>query len=81
MNDREVQLKHQHSKRFSFHKVFTPKSNQAVIYQNVVAPLVEKVLNGYTCTLLVYGQSGTGKTYTLFGNVSDPTKYGKGVGN
>lgn len=79
LSDREINVKHQHPKRFGFNKVFTSKSNQAVIYQHVVAPLVEKALNGYTCTLITYGKSGTGKKYTLFGDVSDHTSYGNKV--
>lgn len=79
LSDREIQLKHQHPKRVGFNRIFTSKSKQAVIYQNVVAPLVEKALNGFTCTLLTYGQSGTGKSYTIFGDVSDHTQYGSKV--
>lgn len=79
LSDREIQLKHQHPKRFGFNRVFTSKSSQAAIYNNVVAPLVDKALNGFTCTLLTYGQSGSGKSYTLFGDVSDQTRYGSEV--
>lgn len=79
LSDREIQLKYQHPKRFGFNRVFTQKSGQAVIYQSVVAPLVEKAINGFTCTLLTYGQSGSGKTYTLFGNLSNHTNVGKEV--
>ena len=31
---------------------------------------------GYTSTVLAYGQTGTGKTHTMEGNIADPTLYG-----
>lgn len=36
----------------------------------MVEPLVHKVKNGYNCTVFAYGQTGTGKTYTI-GNYSN----------
>ena len=37
------------------------------VYSVVVAPLIEEVLAGYNCTVFAYGQTGTGKTYTMVG--------------
>lgn len=34
------------------------------------------VMNGYTSTVLAYGQTGTGKTTTMEGDISDPVAYG-----
>lgn len=31
---------------------------------------MEEVLRGYNCTIFAYGQTGTGKTYTMEGNRS-----------
>jgi hypothetical protein len=33
----------------------------------VVAPLIGQVMQGYNCTVFAYGQTGTGKTYTMEG--------------
>jgi len=33
-------------------------------------------MNGYTSTVLAYGQTGTGKTTTMEGDISDPVAYG-----
>ena len=30
-----------------------------------IAPIVEEVLEGFNCTIFAYGQTGTGKTYTM----------------
>ena len=32
-----------------------------------MAPLLEEVLLGYNCTVFAYGQTGTGKTFTMEG--------------
>lgn len=29
--------------------------------------MIKEVLSGYNCTVFVYGQTGTGKTYTMVG--------------
>jgi hypothetical protein len=34
------------------------------------------VLSGYTSTVLAYGQTGTGKTHTMEGDISDPKLHG-----
>ena len=48
--------------------MFRPTVDQANVYENVAAPLVRDVMKGYNGTLLAYGQTGTGKTYTMRGN-------------
>ena len=42
-------------------------SDQTTAYDAIAAPLVEKLLEGYSCSLLAYGQTGSGKTHTIFG--------------
>ncbi|XP_046743354.1 kinesin-like protein Klp61F [Diprion similis] len=63
------------SRKFTFDKVFGPLSKQVSIYQAVVSPLVEEVLAGYNCTVFAYGQTGTGKTFTMEGVSNDPSLY------
>jgi len=55
------------TKTYPFDRVFGFASDQSLIYNEVVAPMLEQVLLGYNCTLFAYGQTGTGKTcvYTL----------------
>ncbi|XP_025994445.1 kinesin-like protein Klp61F [Solenopsis invicta] len=62
-----------HSKKFTFDKVFGPSSKQIDVYNAVVSPLLEEVLAGYNCTVFAYGQTGTGKTFTMEGVSNDPT--------
>ncbi|CAG9797688.1 unnamed protein product [Chironomus riparius] len=55
------------TKKFSFDRAFGMNSQQHEVYQTVVAPLIQEVTDGYNCTVFAYGQTGTGKTYTMVG--------------
>lgn len=39
-------------------------------------PIVDKVLEGYNGTILAYGQTGAGKTYTMAGLPDSPQTKG-----
>ena len=45
--------------------MFDPDCGQAKLYNGAIAPIVEEVLEGFNCTIFAYGQTGTGKTYTM----------------
>ncbi|XP_064481967.1 kinesin-like protein KIF3A isoform X2 [Ornithodoros turicata] len=59
-------------KMFTFDTVFGPDSNQMEVYNQVARPIIENVLEGYNGTIFAYGQTGTGKTYTMVGDRSVP---------
>ncbi|CAN0879482.1 Kinesin-like protein KIN-5C [Linum grandiflorum] len=52
---------------FTFDKVFGPSAQQRDLYDQAVVPIVHEVLEGFNCTIFAYGQTGTGKTYTMEG--------------
>ncbi|XP_015973087.1 kinesin-like protein KIN-12F [Arachis duranensis] len=54
-------------RKFIYDSVFDPNSNQEDIFQSVGVPLVRNALAGYNTSILSYGQSGSGKTYTMWG--------------
>ncbi|KAL7618006.1 hypothetical protein Lser_V15G02141 [Lactuca serriola] len=56
-------------KLFTFDKVFGPKAQQRSIYDQAIFPIVNEVLEGFNCTVFAYGQTGTGKTYTMEGGM------------
>ncbi|KAF9937656.1 kinesin motor protein cin8 [Modicella reniformis] len=58
------------SKSYSFDRVFT-YSDQQCIYNEIVTPILDEVLTGYNCTIFAYGQTGTGKTFTMEGDLRD----------
>ncbi|XP_075671190.1 kinesin-like protein KIN-UC isoform X1 [Castanea sativa] len=53
------------SESYRFDEVFTETASQKRVYEVVAKPVVESVLNGYNGTVMAYGQTGTGKTYTV----------------
>ncbi|GER34434.1 kinesin-related protein-like [Striga asiatica] len=57
----------QMDRTFTFDKVFGLSSQQKDLYDEAVCPLVFEVIEGYNCTIFAYGQTGTGKTYTMEG--------------
>ncbi|XP_019460523.1 PREDICTED: kinesin-like protein KIN-12F isoform X1 [Lupinus angustifolius] len=54
-------------RQFTFDSVFDSNSNQEDIFQTVGVPLVKNAIAGYNTSVLSYGQSGSGKTYTMWG--------------
>ncbi|OTF83570.1 hypothetical protein BLA29_011269 [Euroglyphus maynei] len=59
-------------KIYTFDSVYDCDSRQEEIYADVCHMLVESVLNGFNGTIFAYGQTGTGKTYTMEGVADDP---------
>ncbi|KAL9983099.1 hypothetical protein ACROYT_G005228 [Oculina patagonica] len=58
------------TKTFTFDRVFAPDTKQIDVYRSAVVPILDEVLMGYNCTIFAYGQTGTGKTYTMEGERS-----------
>ncbi|XP_041713088.2 kinesin-like protein KIF3B isoform X2 [Coregonus clupeaformis] len=67
---------HQHPKVFTFDSVYDWNSKQVDLYDETFRPLVDSVLLGFNGTIFAYGQTGTGKTYTMEGVHSDPERRG-----
>ncbi|KAH9631836.1 hypothetical protein HF086_000660 [Spodoptera exigua] len=63
---------HNVSKMYTFSKIFGAECNQREIFEAVVKDNLRKLPEGQNFTLLTYGASGSGKTYTLMGTVGAP---------
>ncbi|KAL0077603.1 P-loop containing nucleoside triphosphate hydrolase protein [Phycomyces blakesleeanus] len=53
------------NKLFTFDHVFGPESRQSEIFAAVGQKLIHKFVEGYNVTILAYGQTSSGKTYTM----------------
>jgi len=53
-------------REFAFNAV-DDGASQSEFYDTTALPLVGDVINGYSATCLVYGETGSGKTYSMFG--------------
>ncbi|CAG4974629.1 unnamed protein product [Parnassius apollo] len=63
---------HNVSKMYSFTHIFGPEANQKELFERVVMDNLKKLPEGNSFTLLTYGASGSGKTFTLMGTVAAP---------
>uniref|UniRef100_A0A6N2KTI6 TIR domain-containing protein n=1 Tax=Salix viminalis TaxID=40686 RepID=A0A6N2KTI6_SALVM len=54
-------------KQFKFDHVFEPEDNQEAVFAQT-KPIVASVLDGYNACIFAYGQTGTGKTFTMEGS-------------
>lgn len=63
-NGRRLTMTHKH---YAFARVLGAQSTNLDFCRVGMEPLIRNTLEGLTSTLLCYGQTGTGKTYTLTG--------------
>eukprot|EP00049_Salpingoeca_infusionum_P014338 m.267975 g.267975 ORF g.267975 m.267975 type:complete len:780 (-) comp15648_c1_seq1:308-2647(-) len=64
---------------FTFDAVYDPSCGPTVqqdVYQEQALPIVDSVLEGFNGTIFAYGQTGTGKTFTMTG---EPTPEQRGI--
>ena len=61
---------------FQFDNVFGSYAEQEEIFSETLKPIVDDMLQGYESTVFAYGQTGTGKTFTMEGNISKEADHG-----
>ena len=61
---------HKNNKIFTFDNIFPETANNDNIFNDAIKPMIDKIMNGYNSTALAYGVTGTGKTYTIFGDLT-----------
>ena len=57
---------------FKFDKIFTKEATSEKIYLDMCQDIIKGFLNGINGTIFTYGQTTSGKTYTMLGNVDYP---------
>uniref|UniRef100_A0A8C5HDW3 Kinesin-like protein n=1 Tax=Gouania willdenowi TaxID=441366 RepID=A0A8C5HDW3_GOUWI len=72
----KLETPHEPPKTFTFDTVFGPESKQLDVYNLTARPIIDSVLEGYNGTIFAYGQTGTGKTYTMEGVRAVPEQRG-----
>ena len=65
------------SHEFGFDAVYDERASQEEVYARSAKPAVLNALRGYNATVLAYGQTGTGKTYTMEGDRGTMLAYGQ----
>mmetsp|Transcript_36829 Transcript_36829/g.78169 ORF Transcript_36829/g.78169 Transcript_36829/m.78169 type:complete len:716 (-) Transcript_36829:71-2218(-) len=62
---------------FNFDRVFGWDSSQREVYDVAAKPVIDSVLRGFNGTVFAYGQTSSGKTYTMEGpDIEDKTNQG-----
>lgn len=65
------------SKTYTVDQVYGSQADQLLLFDKVAMPLFNDFINGFNVTILAYGQTGTGKTYTMCGNCNTEASVGK----
>ena len=68
-----------HLHRFTFDTIFDMDSLQEDVYNITAKQAVQSVLEGYNSTIFCYGQTGTGKTYTMEGFTYESKNPNRGI--
>ncbi|XP_069711661.1 centromere-associated protein E isoform X2 [Phaenicophaeus curvirostris] len=56
------------TKVFSYDHVFHSGDNTQQLYEGVAVPIIQSAVQGYNGTIFAYGQTASGKTYTMMGS-------------
>lgn len=67
---------------FTFDQVHPPAATQHDLFISTAEPLISRFVEGFNCTILAYGQTSSGKTFTMTGVDidADPTDPSNGMG-
>jgi hypothetical protein len=52
---------------FTFDQVHPPSTTQHALFASTAKPLIDRFMEGFNCTILAYGQTSSGKTFTMTG--------------
>ena len=61
-------------KSFTFDHTYDWRATQELIFNQTALPILESIMEGYNGTIFAYGQTGTGKTYTMEGSDNEKDK-------
>lgn len=73
LNSNSIQIK---NKTYYFDEIYPSISTQRDIFNSLITPIAEKSLDGVNTSIIAYGQTASGKTYTMFGNLINNNKWG-----
>ncbi|KFP90892.1 Kinesin-like KIF18A, partial [Apaloderma vittatum] len=72
LTHRDINKRQKKDLKFVFDAVFAESSTQLEVFEHTTKSLIDGFLNGYNCTVLAYGATGSGKTHTMLGSPEDP---------
>eukprot|EP00755_Sulcionema_specki_P004409 Sspe_Gene.30006::Locus_14557_Transcript_1_1_Confidence_1.000_Length_3750::g.30006::m.30006/K10398/KIF11, EG5; kinesin family member 11 len=75
LTDRDVAVKTKSSRgqsSYSFRRVFDTSTTQNEVFEVACKPMVMEMLKGFSCTIFAYGQTNSGKTHSMMGDLNGP---------
>ena len=58
--------------KFNFDKIYSYNSVSQIIYKEICQDVVKSVIDGYNGSIFMYGQTTSGKTFTMLGSPNSP---------
>ncbi|XP_041976357.1 kinesin-like protein KIF18A isoform X2 [Aricia agestis] len=58
--------------RFVFDHVCGQNASNADVFETTTKDIIASLMEGYNCSVFVYGATGAGKTFTMIGNIENP---------
>uniref|UniRef100_A0A1B6M212 Kinesin-like protein n=2 Tax=Graphocephala atropunctata TaxID=36148 RepID=A0A1B6M212_9HEMI len=71
-NPRDIAKRKNKEMQFVFDRVFSGEANNVEVYEGTTEKIISNILEGYNCSVFVYGATGAGKTHTMLGNKENP---------
>ncbi|KMQ97228.1 centromere-associated protein e [Lasius niger] len=68
----DVELRKRGDGGFQFDHIFDTNTSNNDVFDNIVRPIVDAAVNGFNGTVFAYGQTSSGKTYTMIGSSEEP---------
>ena len=61
---------------YTFNRVFDTETEQVELFDTACKPLVAEMLKGFSCTIFAYGQTNSGKTHSMMGDLNSERMQG-----
>ena len=68
----ETELVQGRTHSYTLDHMYGPEATTAQLYQRSIKSLVDRAMEGYHSAILAYGQTSTGKTFTMTGTQDEP---------
>ena len=61
-------------KSYIYDNIFNESATNEIVFNGAIKSMLDQIILGYNSTVLAYGVTGTGKTYTIFGDLNNNFK-------
>ena len=58
--------------KFNFDRIYSYNSESQIIYKDICQDIIKRIIEGYNGSIFMYGQTTSGKTFTMLGTPNSP---------